>query len=99
VLIRIYGHVTSPPLTLKGGHRVRVLGSRVLSSWTCDGRDKRGEWRRLYNDELNDLYTSPNIMLVMKSRVACGTFGGEKRCIQGFGGETLGKEGTWKTWA
>ena len=28
-----------------------------------------GEWRRLRNDELNDLYTSPNIVRVIKSRM------------------------------
>ena len=27
----------------------------------------------------------------------CGTYGGEDRCIQGFGGDTWGKETTWKT--
>ena len=27
-----------------------------------------GEWRRLHNEELNDLYSSPNIMRVIKSR-------------------------------
>ena len=27
-----------------------------------------GEWRRLHNEELNDLYSSPNIVRVMKSR-------------------------------
>jgi hypothetical protein len=32
-------------------------------------RDKgTGEWRKLNNGELNDLYTSPNIVLVIKSR-------------------------------
>ena len=32
-------------------------------------RDKvTGEWRKLYNEGLNDLYTSPNIVQVMKSR-------------------------------
>ena len=30
--------------------------------------DKTGEWRKLHNDELNDLYFSPNIIRVIKSR-------------------------------
>ena len=39
-----------------------------------------GEWRRLHNEELNDLYSSPNIVRVTKSRKnemgwACGTYG------------------------
>jgi len=29
--------------------------------------------------------------------VACSAYGGEERCIQGFGGETSGKEATWRT--
>jgi hypothetical protein len=29
----------------------------------------------------------------------CGTYGGEESCIQGFGGETWGKQTTWKTQA
>jgi hypothetical protein len=51
-----------------------------------------GEWRRLHNKELYALYSSPNIIRVMKSRTemgrTCGTYGGEERCIQGFSGET-----------
>jgi len=30
---------------------------------------------------------------------ACSAYGGEERCIQGFGGETLMKETTWETQA
>jgi len=30
--------------------------------------DRKGEWRRLYNEELNDLYSSTNIARVIKSR-------------------------------
>jgi hypothetical protein len=50
-----------------------------------------GEWRRLLN-EVNDLYSSPNIIRVMKSRRMrwAGHVArmGEKRCIQEFGVET-----------
>jgi len=39
-----------------------------------------GEWRRLHNEELNDLYSSPNIVWVNKMEKnemgwACGTYG------------------------
>jgi hypothetical protein len=39
-----------------------------------------GEWRRLHSEELNDLYSSPNIIRVMGR--ACSTYGGGERCIQ-----------------
>ena len=52
-----------------------------------------GEWRKLHNEELNNLYCSPNIVRVIKSRRLgwaghVARMGEEERCIQGFGGET-----------
>jgi hypothetical protein len=46
-----------------------VFENRVLRRIFGPKRDKvTGEWRRLYNEELNDLYSSPTIIRVIKSR-------------------------------
>jgi len=59
-----------------------------------------GEWRELHNERFNDLSSSPNIVRMIKSRRIRWTGNGrEERCIQSFGGETRGKEITWKTQA
>jgi hypothetical protein len=49
--------------------RLRVFESRVLRRIFRPKRDEvRGEWRKLHNKELNNLYSSPNIVWVIKSR-------------------------------
>jgi hypothetical protein len=46
-----------------------VFENRVLRRIFGPKRDEAtGEWRRLYNEELNDLYSSPNIIRVIQSR-------------------------------
>jgi hypothetical protein len=47
-------------LTLREEHRLRVFENRVLRRMFGPKRDEvTGEWRRLHNEELNDLYSSP----------------------------------------
>jgi hypothetical protein len=46
-----------------------VFENRVLRRIFGPKRDKAtGGWRRLHNEKLNDLYSSPNIIRVIKSR-------------------------------
>jgi hypothetical protein len=56
-------------LTVREECRLRVFENRVLRSIFRPKRDEvTGEWRKLHNMGLNDLYCSPNIVLVIKSR-------------------------------
>ena len=49
--------------------KIRVFENKVLRRIFGPRRDEvMGEWRRLHNKELNDLYPSPNIVWVIKSR-------------------------------
>jgi hypothetical protein len=54
---------------LREEHRLRVFENRVLRRVFGPKRDDvTGEWRKLHNEELNDLYFLPNIVRVVKSR-------------------------------
>jgi hypothetical protein len=76
--IKIYGTIILPvalygcetwPLTLREERRLRVFEKRVLRRIFGPKRDVvTVKWRQLHNEDLNDLYSSPNIVLVIKSR-------------------------------
>jgi len=55
-------------LTLREGHRLRVFENRVLRRIFGPKRvEVTGEWKKLHNEELNELYSSSNIIRVIKS--------------------------------
>jgi hypothetical protein len=56
-------------LTLREEHRLRVFENRVLRRIFGPKRDEvTGEWRKLHNEELHSLYSSPDIIRQIKSR-------------------------------
>jgi hypothetical protein len=79
-------------LTLREECRLRVFENMVLRRIFEPKRDDvTTKWRKPHNEKLNDLYCSPNIVRVVKSRRMrwAGRVArvGERR-VQGFGGET-----------
>jgi hypothetical protein len=55
-------------LTLREEHRLRVFENRMLRRIFGPKWEEDGSWRKLHNDELQSLYSSPNIVGVIKSR-------------------------------
>jgi hypothetical protein len=76
--IRIYKTIILPlvlygcetwSLTLREEYRLGAFDNRVLRRISGPERDEvTGEWRKLHNEELHDLYSSPSIIRIMKAR-------------------------------
>jgi hypothetical protein len=69
-----------------------VFENRVLRRVFGPKRDEvTREWRKLHNEELNDLYSLPSIVRgkikTNEMGRACGVYGRGQRCAQGVGGE------------
>jgi hypothetical protein len=76
--IQIYGTILLPvvygcetwSLTLRLERRLRLFENRALRRTYRSKRDEvTGDWRKLHNEGRNDLYSSPNIVRVIKSRI------------------------------
>jgi hypothetical protein len=74
-------------LTLREEHRLRVIENKVLRRIFVPKRDEvTGGWRKLHNEELHNVYSSPSIIRMIKSREdnmgrACSTNGGKEGCM------------------
>jgi hypothetical protein len=55
-------------LTLREEHRLRVFENRVLRIFVLKKGDVRGGWRKLHNEKLHNLYSSPGTIRMIKSR-------------------------------
>jgi hypothetical protein len=62
-------HTLANSLKLREEHRLRVFENMVLRRIFGSKRDEvRGEWRNLHNEELQNFYSSPNLIRMTKSR-------------------------------
>jgi hypothetical protein len=91
----LYGCETWCP-TLKEEHRLGVFENRVLRRIFGRKRDEvTGGWRKLHNEELYDLYSSPRIIRIMKAkRTRCAGHVarlGEKRNVYRLVGRPEGR--------
>jgi hypothetical protein len=72
-------------LTLREEHRLKVFENRVLRIFGPRRDEVTGGWRKLLNEEFHNLYSSPSIIRMIKSRhemiVDCSMKGGEQECI------------------
>jgi hypothetical protein len=78
VKVRIYKTIILPvvvygcetwPLRIREKHKLRVFENRVLRRILGPKRDGvTGGWRKLHNEELHNLYSSPGIIRIIKSR-------------------------------
>jgi hypothetical protein len=55
-------------LTVREEHKLRVFENRVLRIFGPKRDRVTGWWRKLHNEELHNLYSSPNIIRIIKSR-------------------------------
>ena len=90
-------------VTLRQESRLRVFENRILRRIFGPKRDENGQWRRFHNEELHSLYSSPNIVRVIKSRRlrwarSCSQNGGRWGSFKMLTDEPIGKGPLGRLW-
>jgi len=87
---------------LRDGQRLKEFWNRTSGRICGPKRDEvAGGWIRLHNEELHNLYASPNIIRVIKCKSMRGaghTARMDDKYVQNFGQKTWREEDTWKTY-
>jgi hypothetical protein len=90
-------------LTLREEHWLRVFENKVLRRriFGLKRDEVKGGRRKLHNEELRDVYSSPSIISIIKSRRMrwaehVARMGGKEKCVQIIGGKARGKATTRK---
>jgi hypothetical protein len=89
LIVVLYGCETWS-LTLRDKHRLRIFENSVLRRIFGPKRDEvTGGWRKLHDEDLHGLYSSPNIVRVIKARRMkwagyVARMGGGEGCMQHF---------------
>ena len=97
-----YGRTTWPVI-MRETHRLRGFHNSVLRKiFGPKMEEVTGDRRKVHKVEFNDVYTSSNIIRVVRSRTIRGgrsmwRVQGEERCLHGFAGEASGKRTAWRT--
>jgi hypothetical protein len=69
-------------LTLREEHKLRVFKNRVLRRiFGLKRHEVIGGWRELHTEKLHNLYSSPSLIRMIKSRMRWAGRGGEEECM------------------
>jgi len=76
----------------EGRTQIKSVWEQCAGTFEPKTEEVAGGWRTLHNEELHNLYTTPNVIREIRSmrmtQGACSTHGRDEKCIQNFDRKT-----------